>query len=232
MKGTSQALMAVGGFPEPFLGQSEQAAKRWRVNRRDQVLRQDLRDLTQVREVALVEQLVDLLTERVGAPLSMNSLREDLQVHHHTIGTWLEILERLYVVFRVRPYAGSLSRALHKEPKVYFWDWTEVTNPGARFENLVASHLLKYCHWRHDVEGELMELRYVRDREKREVDFLLLKDRQPWVLIEAKLNDLTPSASLYYFKERLKVPWAFQVVSGEEARKDVVPVSRFFAGLP
>lgn len=227
-----EALLLLGGFPEPFLGGKARAARRWQLARREQVLREDLRDLTAVREVALVEHLVDLLAERVGAPLSINSLREDLEVDHKTVARWIDVLERLFVVFRVLPYALGVKRSLRKSAKLYFWDWSEIVDPGARFENLVACHLLKYVHWMQDVEGRRIELRYVRDREKREVDFLLLRDAKPWVLIEAKLGDLTPVASLSYFRERLSTAAAFQVVGGSESRRDVVPAATFFAALP
>ncbi len=226
------ALLRLGGFPEPLLDGRDGAARRWRLARREQVLREDLRDLTAVREVALVEALVDLLVERVGAPLSINALREDLEVDHKTVASWIEVLERLFVVFRLRPHVASIARGLRKSAKLYFWDWSEVPDPGARFENLVACHLLKYVHWMQDVEGHRLDLRYVRDREKREVDFLLLRDGKPWVLVEAKLADLTPTPALAYFRERLRVPAALQVVAAAPARRDGVPASRVLAALP
>jgi hypothetical protein len=225
-------LLELGGFPEPFLRGSARSARRWRISRREQVLRQDLRDLTAVREVFLVERLVDLLAERVASPLSLNSLREDLEVGHATVASWLATLERLFVVFRVLPFSGSLARALRKEPKVYFWDWSEAPAGGPRFENLVACHMLKLCHWLQDVEGIGVELRYVRDREKREVDFLLVRDRKPWVLVEAKAGDAAASPALSYFQRRLRVPYAFQVNGQGPERRDVRTAARFLAALP
>jgi len=226
------SLLVLGGFPETFLRGSSRQARRWRLARREHVLSQDLRDLSKIREVSLVEQLVDLLAERVAAPLSVNSLREDLQVDHKTVTSWIDALERLQLVFRVRPYAGSLARTLRKEYKVYFWDWMEAPEGGARFENLVAGHLLKLCHWMQDVEGRRAELRYVRDREKREVDFLLLRERRPWVLIEAKSGTGPVEKALGYFQERLGVPHAFQVTASGRDRKGVVPATRLLKALP
>ena len=101
---------------------------------------------------------MDLLSERVGGVLSINALREDLQVDHKTVAAWIVALERLQVVFRVPPYSRSLSRMLHKGNKLYFWDWSEAPAGGPRFENLVAVHLLKLCHWLQDVEGLRVEL--------------------------------------------------------------------------
>ena len=229
---TLASLLELGGFPEPLLEGSSRQARRWRLGRRDQVLRQDLRDLTMIREVTLVEQLVDLLAERVASPLSINSLREDLQVDHKTVTSWIDALERLQVVYRVRPFAGSLARTLRKESKVYFWDWSEVEPGGPRFENLVAGHLLKLCHWMQDVEGHRLELRYVRDREKHEVDFLLLRDGKPWLLVEAKSGAAPLERSLAYFQERLGVPFAIQVNGSGGAGKSIVPAARFLGALP
>ncbi|MBN1771079.1 MAG: ATP-binding protein, partial [Deltaproteobacteria bacterium] len=226
------ALLELGGFPEPFLSGSSRTAGRWRLAHREQVLRQDLRDLSLVRELSLVEQLVDLLAERVGGVLSINALREDLQVDHGTVSGWIAALERLQVVFRVPPYARALARALRKGTKLYFWDWSEAPAGGARFENLVAVHLLKLCHWLQDVEGRRVELHYVRDREQHEVDFLLVRDRKPWVLVEAKASGTSPDRSLGYFRSRLKVPFAFQVVERGEPQRDIVPAARLLSALP
>lgn len=217
-RGLLKDLMVLGGFPEPYVSGSERRARRWRLTRRELLLRQEIRDLTAIREVALVEHLMDLLRERIGAPLSVQSLCEDLQVSHKTVSSWIEALSSLFAVFRVRPFGGRLARTLRKEAKVYFWDWAEAPPGGPRFENLVASHLLKLCHWMRDVEGLRAELCYVRDREKREVDFLLVLERKPWVLIEAKLAPDPKARSLEYFRTRLDVPHAIQVVEQPDAR--------------
>lgn len=227
-----ESLLALGGFPEPLLGGSERSARRWRTARQELLLRQELRDLTMIRHVSLVEHLVDLLRERVGSPLSINSLSQDLQVDFKTVSSWLKALERLYVIFRLQPYSGSLARTLRKEGKVYFWDWSEVPGPGPRFENLAASHLLKLCHWLRDAEGYKTELRFVRDREKREVDFLVVREGKPWVLMECKLGRSVRHRPLFYFKERLRVPFAFQVVGQGRPTKDSVSAERFFGALP
>ncbi len=229
---TLGSLSELGGFPEPFLGGSARQARRWRLAFHEQVLRQDLRDLSRVREVSLVEQLVDMLAERVANPLSINSLREDLQLNHKTVADWIETLERLQLIFRVRPHAGSLARSIRKGSKAYFWDWAAAPPGGQRFENLVAVHLLKLCHWMQDVEGRMVELRYVRDREKREVDFLLLREGKPWVLIEAKAGAAGLDRSLDYFKTRLGVPHAFQVSGADHSARDIVPATRLLAALP
>ncbi|MGH7818759.1 MAG: ATP-binding protein, partial [Candidatus Binatia bacterium] len=147
------ALLRFGGFPEPLFGQNEAEHRIWQRDRLSRVVREDLRDLEQVREISLVEHLVDALPERVGSPLSIKSLREDLQVDHKTVERWLQILENLYVCFRISPFGAPAIRAVKKERKLYLWDWSAVEELGPRFENLVASQLLKYCHWIEDTEG-------------------------------------------------------------------------------
>jgi predicted AAA+ superfamily ATPase len=231
-KGLAEALLSRGGFPEPFLSSNEREVRRWRLSRRDLVLRQELRDLTMIRNVGMVEHLMELLRERVGSTLSIQSLSEDLQADFKTVESWIGALEKLYLVFRVRPYSGGLARTFRKEGKVYFWDWSETPAGGARFENFVASHLLKFCDWMRDVEGYEMDLRFIRDREKREVDFLVLKEGRPWFLAEAKYTAENRHAPLHYFQERLKVPHGFQIFLKGTDSPGRISAGHFFSLLP
>lgn len=230
------ALLAYGGFPEPFLAQSQRTSRRWQKERLDRFFREDVRDLESVRDLSSLELLADLVAERVGSPLSVNSLREDLEVSHRAVAHWLEILERLYHVVRVPPFVAGRVRALRKMPKIYLWDWCLVASPGARFENLVALHLLKLCHLLVDQEGYSVDLHYLRDRDGREVDFLVTLEGRPWFAVEAKLAASRPDPSLLYFRDRLEIPWVYQV--SLEGDRDVVergirllPASRFLGAL-
>ncbi|HSF19972.1 MAG TPA: DUF4143 domain-containing protein [Vicinamibacteria bacterium] len=184
-----EALLKFGGFPEPLLTQDEAEHRIWQRDRISRVVREDLRDLEYVREITLLEHLVDLLPSRVGSPLSVKSLREDLQIDHKTAERWLTILGNMYVCFRISPYGAQKVRAVKKERKLYLWDWSSVEDQGPRFENLVASQLLKYCHWIEDTEGHSMELRYLRDTDKREVDFVVLREREPVFAVECKSGE-------------------------------------------
>jgi predicted AAA+ superfamily ATPase len=231
-------LLRFGGFPEPLLAQSDRDLRRWQRERMSQVLRDDLRDLERVREISLVEHLAELLPEKVGSPLSINSLREDLQVDHKTVDRWLTILENLYVCFRLPPFGGKRIRAVKKEQKLYLWDWSMVQESGPRFENLVAAQLLKYCHWQEDVHGYRMELRYLRDTDKREVDFVVLQDRKPRFAVECKTGEKAFSPALRYFAERTDIPKFFQVHLGkshfQQGNLAMLPYVRFCQdlGLP
>jgi len=208
-------LLAFGGFPEPLFKQNERHYRRWSKDRISRVVTQDLRDLENVKDVSLIELLTSMLPPRVGSLLSLHSLSEDLQVSPHTVERWLTILEYLYVCFRIAPYSGNRARALKKMQKCYLWDWALVPGDGARFENLVASHLLKYCHFEEDQEGYKMELRYIRDTQGREVDFVVLKDQKALFAVECKSGERSLSPSLAYFQERLSLPAVYQVHLGQ-----------------
>jgi hypothetical protein len=229
------ALLKFGGFPEPLFAQDEAEHRIWHRDRMSRVVREDLRDLEHVREISLVEHLVDMLPARVGSPLSVKSLCEDLQVDYKTTERWLQILENLYVCFRIAPYGPPRVRAVKKERKLYLWDWSVLEDPGPRFENLVASQLLKYCHWIEDTEGHSMELRFLRDTDRREVDFVVLRDRRPFVAVECKSGEKNVGPALRYFAERTPIPHFYQVHLGARhfstGNITVVPFARFCRDL-
>ena len=210
-----ETLMRFGGFPEPLLAGETRLWRRWQRERLARVVYEDLRDLENVRQVALVELLVEALPERVGSPLSIRSLSEDLQVAHETIARWLEILENLYVCFRIPPFGAPRIRAVKKENKLYLWDWSQTPGKGERFENLVACHLLKYCHHLEDTEGHRMELRFIRDTDRREVDFVVIRDGDPLFAVECKAGEKSPSPAIRYFRERTPIAHFYQVHLGE-----------------
>lgn len=211
---TRDALLRFGGFPEPFLRGSERHWGRWQRERLDRIIRDDVRDLERVRELSLIELLVDALPSRVGSPLSVKNLREDLEVAHDTVERWITILENLYVCFRIPPFGSPRIRAVKKERKLYLWDWSSIPDPGPRFENLVASHLLKFCHFREDTEGKRMDLRFLRDTDAREVDFVVLEGKKPLFAVEAKTGERSVSPAIRYFKERTTIPRWYQVHLG------------------
>jgi len=207
-------LMKFGGFPEPLLSSNTKSWRRWQKERISRVIYEDLRDLENVREIGLVELLVEALPDRVGAPLSVKNLREDLNVAHETAERWISILENMYVCFRILPYGAPKIRAVKKEKKLYMWDWSQVTGEGERFENLVACQLLKYCHFWEDTEGYRMELRFIRDTDRREIDFVVIQDKKPIFAVECKSGEKKLSQSIRYFRERTKIPEFFQVHMG------------------
>ena len=201
-----------GGFPEPLIKQNMRTLRRWHNEKSDRLLREDIRDTRQVRDIAGMQLLCDMLPDRTGALLSINSLREDLEVSHRAVSNWLSILESLYYCFRIYPYVGKNFRSLKKDSKLYLWDWSEISDESKRFENCMASHLLKLVHFLQDYEGYNAGLYFLRNVDKKEVDFLVTIDEKPWFSVEAKISDTGVSPHLHYFREKLKTPYSYQVV--------------------
>ena len=204
-------LLRLGGFPEPFLGASETEAKRWSRQYRVRLIEDDISSLTGIRDLGRLEEMMLRLPDLVGSPLSINALRTDLQVAHKTVAAWLDAIERLYAVFRIAPFGAPRIRAVKQERKHYHFDWSVVPDPGARFENLVACHLLKWVHHRQDTQGRDLELRFFRDVDGREVDFAILEDRQPVALVECKRADRDIDRGLRYLRKRFPGTNAFQI---------------------
>jgi hypothetical protein len=205
-------LLTYGGFPEPFVLKSEIETRRWSREYRSRVIGGDLMDLEKVQDIGIIENMVTRLPALVGSPLSLNALREDLQVSHQSVSRWITMLENLYTIFRIYPFGAPKIRAVKKEAKHYHLDWTLVADTGFRFENMVACHLLKWCFFLQDTQGRDIELRYFRDVDRREVDFVLVENRGPVHFIEAKTKEEEPAASLLYLKKRFPDTMATQVV--------------------
>jgi len=231
-----KALNKFGGFPEPFIKQNSRVLRRWHNEKTERLFREDIRDIEPVRDIVSMQLLGDILPDRTGSLLSINSLREDLEVSHRAVSSWLNILESFYYCFRLYPYVGKNFRSLKKEAKLYLWDWSEINDEAVRFENCVASHLLKLTHFLQDYEGYKANLYFLRSAEKKEVDFLLTIDEKPWFAIEAKMNDTNVSSSLYYFKVKLQIPFCYQVIKKTNVDSfiknvRVVSADRFLGGL-
>lgn len=207
-------LLQFGGFPEPFKEGSDAFYRRWKMERLSRVVYQDLRDLDTVKDLSKMELLVDSLPSRVGSLLSIKSLQEDLEVSPNTVSRWIEVLESVYYCYRILPYGPPKIRAIKQANKIYLWDWAEITDEGPRFENLVAGHLLKYCHFLEDTEGYKMELRYLRDIDGREIDFVVLQNKKPLFAVECKTGERQLSQHVQYFRARTSIPAFYQVHMG------------------
>lgn len=216
-------LIRFGGFPEPFYKGTEESHQKWSIQRSELLIRQDIRDLTQINLLTLVEHLLLLLPQRVGSLLSINSLKEDVQVAFNTVKSWLATFEHLYITFELHAYSTKIQRSIRKEKKLYLWDWSQVQDPSRRFENLVASHLLKAVQLWRDLGYGDFDLYFLRDRDRREVDFLVTRNRRPWLLVEAKLSESQPWEPLFYFQNRLGVP-AVQLIQLENVNKKEGPI--------
>jgi len=177
-----------------------------------------------------------MLPDRVASLFSVNSLREDLEVSHRAVTNWLNILEVFYYCFRIYPFIGKNYRSLKKEPKLYLMDWSEISDESRRFENLMASHLLKLVHFLYDYEGYRTNLNFLRNVDKKEVDFLVTVDQKPWFAVEVKINNTKVSPHLRYYREKLSIPYCYQVVKKPGVDRlvkgiRVVSAAKFLCGL-
>lgn len=228
-------LLRFGGFPEPFLKHNTRHWKRWQRERQSRVIQEDLISLEHVKEVSQLQLLANMLPDRVGSVLSIANLKQDLSVAFETADKWVEIFENLYYCFRIMPYGLPHLRAVKKERKLYLWDWSLCQDDAARFENLVASHLLKYCHLREDTEGDDMSLRFLRDSNGREIDFVVLNNGKPEFAVECKSGGRALSKNIAYFSQRTPIPRFYQVHlhgDGEDSewadsKARIIPFLRF-----
>jgi hypothetical protein len=204
-------LLHLGGFPEPFLSGDKNFSSRWCRSYRVRLLEDEIRSLENIIELTKLELLGIRLPNLVGSPLSLNALREDLNVSHQTVDRWLQILDNVYYTYRVSPLGMNKLRTVKKEQKLYLWNWALPPEDSIRFENMVAGHLQKWIHRRQDGFGEEWDLRYFRDTAGREVDFILTLDEIPKLLLECKLSDTELHPPLRYLKDRLPKTESWQV---------------------
>lgn len=221
-----EALLTWGGFPEPYLKRDKRFFNRWSKLREQQLLQEDVRELTQVQGLGQLELLAILLKHQSGQLTSYTNLAKKTRVSVDSIRRWLSILEAMYYCFAIRPWTKNITRSLLKEPKYYLWDWAQCSDTGARNENFIASHLLKAVHYWSDTGLGDYELFFLRDKEKREVDFLVSKDGKPWFIVEVKSSmNQSLSTSLEVFSKQLKVKHVFQVaIDGEYVDKNVFDI--------
>ena len=225
---TMKDLLEYGGFPEPFLKADKRFYNRWGKLRTEQFFYEDVRDLTNVQEISLIETLSEILKHQTGQFTNYSSLANSLNISVDTVKRWLVILENLYYCFSIRPYFKNIPKSLRKQPKYFLWDWSLIPDKGARHENIVASHLLKAVHYWTDSGFGDYGLFYLRDKVKREVDFLITKNSSPWILVEVKSSSLKRiSPHLEYFSKILEVNHAFQVeLDGEYVDEDCFSVKK------
>ena len=219
-------LLKLSGFPEPYYSGSEKILNIWRRGRNEKIIREDLRDLSRLTELSRLEMLTSLLPSKIGNPLSVQSLREDLEVAHDTVSRWLRYLNELFYFFELKPWSKSI-----------LYDWTEIESEGAKFENMIACHLLKACHFWSDTGEGNFELFYLRNKEKQEIDFLITKNKSPWFCIEAKCSDSKiDHSTVNKFLSFTKCPFAQVVLTPDiwqvDGVKLVISANRFLSGLP
>ncbi len=233
-------LLKLGGFPEPLMGQNLNKATRWRNLYKERMIKEDLRDLQNVRDLSVLDNLSLLLKTKVGGQLSYESIRKDLSVSFESILRWIDLLEAVYYCYRIRPYSTKIKNSLTKEPKLFLYDWSGIEDEGAKFENMIAGHLLKNVHlWTDGAMGDF-KLFYLRDKQKREVDFLITCNNKPYLLLEVKSNQNTLTSPLIHYNEVLKPTFCFQLVRETKKERNasllhpnirIVHVDKFLSSL-
>lgn len=233
-------LDELSGFPEPFLSGKKTTYRRWSTTYSRQLIMEDIRDLTEIKSVQDVETLYLLLPSKIGSPLSVTSLSETLKVSYNTVRSWLDVMERFYLAFSIPTWTGKIARAIQKEKKYYIWDYPRIESDAARFENRVACDLWRAVMLWTDLGLGRFSLHFIKDKEKREVDFLLAKDSQPFLLIEAKLSESQPSKTLMALQNKLHVPAVqlndktegYRLIANESEKILIAPACCWLAGLP
>jgi predicted AAA+ superfamily ATPase len=205
-------FMAYGPFPEPFLKQEVRFAGRWRQVHSQAVIREDLRDISRLPDLGRVELLATLLPERVGSIFSLKSMTEDMEISFDVLKRWLTYLKAVYYIFEIKPYSRRIPRAIKREGKIYLWDYSAIRNRAARFENLVAHHLLKTCHYWTDTGEGTFDLHYLRNKEREEIDFLVARDGEPWLPVEVKMTDTDLSPNWKKFAPMLPCKRGLQIL--------------------
>ncbi len=234
-------LYKFGGFPDPFLKSDEKFMQKWQNLRDRQLLYEDIQNLENIHEITQLEVLTTMLKNQVGQPFNRSHLSKKIQVSVPTISRWMNILERFYYCFSIRPWFSNVSRSMVKEPKIYLWDWSLIQDDGARFENFIASHLLKNINYWNDRGLEKYKLHFLKDKDQHEVDFIVTRNNEPWFLVEAKLSKSDRiSENLKLFQSQTKATHAFQVVYNMDyvnancfnhTEPIIVPASSFLSQL-
>jgi predicted AAA+ superfamily ATPase len=233
-------LSSMSGFPEPYLANRTTTYRRWSVTYSNQLIREDIRDLTGIKSIGDLETLYHLLPSKVGSPLSVPSLASDLKVSYNTVQIWLSVFERFFLIFSISPWTTKIARSIRKERKIYLWDIPRIQDPGTRFENMVALELWRAVASWNDLGYGAFSLYFLKNKEKQEVDFLIANGRKPFLLIEAKLSETQPSPPLRKFQGLLNVP-AVQLNNEEEGFRKfsndgrtilVAPAFQWLSGLP
>lgn len=204
-------LLSRSGFPEPFLKNSARFYNRWNTEYKSLLTKEDIRDLSRISDIKGIEQLLEMLPPKVGSLLSINSIVEDIGYHHATITRWLDVLKAIYLIFTLRPWHKNVIRSIKKENKLYFFDWSNVPDSGYRFENLLAVSLIKLATRLTEIGLGTFEIMHIRNKEKQEIDFVLVKNNKPVALFEAKETDCNISKAGIYFSKQLSLPY-FQIV--------------------
>ncbi|MBI5893946.1 MAG: ATP-binding protein [Deltaproteobacteria bacterium] len=234
------AISNLSGFPEPYLSGRTTTYRRWSNTYSHQLIREDIRDIIDIKSITDLETLYLLLPSKIGSPLSVQSLANDLKASYNTVRNWLDVFERFFLIFSLPTWTENIARAIQKEKKVYLWDTPRIKEPSVRFENMVALELYRAVTLWNDMGYGNFSLHFIKNKEKQEVDFLLANNREPFLLIEAKMHDEKPSKSLLIFQCALNIPAvqlisegdSYRIVSNDKNKILIAPAYQWLSQLP
>jgi predicted AAA+ superfamily ATPase len=236
-----EALWTHSGFPDPFLKRNLAFTSRWKTLRTKQLFMHDVRDLSKIQEIGQMEVMAEMMQLQIGQLFTKSELAQKINVSASTISRWVKTLQALLYCFEVKPWQKNVRRSLTKEGKMYLYDWAIIDDVGARAENFVAVHLQKFVQFYNDLGMGDYKLCYLRDKEKREVDFIVIRNGKPWFLVEVKHSlKAGLSSNLYYYQEQTGAKHAFQVAFDlpyvdkdcfEYSKPIIVPASTFLSQL-
>ena len=207
-----ETLLEFGGFPEPYMRADSRFLNRWTQLRFQQLFEEDIHGFTRITELGKMEVFAKMLQRQSGGQLNYSHYAKLVQVDSKTIRNWVDILKGFYHIFTIQPWHKNVSRALIKEPKFYLWDWSKIDDIGSRHETMVALHLLKAVHFWQDIGLGEYGLYFLRDKDQKEVDFLVTKNEKPWILLEVKSSGKERlSANLQHFQKQVQAEHVFQV---------------------
>jgi hypothetical protein len=240
LKASWDHLATYSGFPEPFLTAKPKTWQRWSNTYGQRLIREDIRDLTQIRSIGDMETLFYLLPSKIGSPISITSLARNLKLSYNTVRDWLGVFERFFMTFSIGPWTARISRAIQKERKIYLWDSPRIQERAARLENMVALELYRAITLWNDVGYGRFSLHFIKNKEQQEVDFLIAESNTPKLLIEAKASETQPSPALLKFQRALNIPaiqlfnqdGGFRLFSNDHQKILVVPAWQWLATLP
>jgi len=200
-------LITNSGFPEPLTISNPTDVKRWRQQYINSLMSTDIFEIDTIHNLKAMNLVFNLLRERVGSPISYNSIAQDVGASPTTIKKYIQILESLYIIFQINPYSNNIARSLLKEPKIYFFDTGLIKgDDGCKLENLIAISLLKHCYGKVDSLADDCKLHYLRNKDGDEVDFAISKDDTLEVMIEVKLSKSDLSKALIKFNTKYNIP--------------------------
>jgi predicted AAA+ superfamily ATPase len=240
LKASWDHLSTYSGFPEPFLAAKPKTWQRWSNTYGQQLIREDIRDLTQIRSINDMETLFYLLPSKIGSRISITAIARDLKLSYNTVRDWLGVFERFFMTFSIGPWTARISRAIQKERKIYLWDSPRIQDKAARLENMVALELYRATTLWNDVGYGRFSLHFIKNKEQQEIDFLIAESNTPKLLIEVKVSETHPSPALLKFQRALKIPAiqlfnqdsGFRLLSNNYQKILVAPAWQWLATLP